>query len=91
MKFKKNDKTPLNWSLEALQAFEQCKINLSNATLLVHPSSTAPISLTVDASAKAMGAVVEQFEQGMWRPISFYSKKFNTAQVNYTALMIENF
>ncbi|KAH1029335.1 hypothetical protein HUJ05_002594 [Dendroctonus ponderosae] len=43
--------------LEALAAFDQCKSDVSTATLLVHPSSSAPVSLTAGASNFAMGAV----------------------------------
>lgn len=81
---KKTDRTPLQWQPEAIAAFEQCKHDLANATLLVHPSTSAPIALTVDASNTAMGAVVEQFENNMWKPLSFFSKKFNSAQLNYS-------
>lgn len=81
---KRGDKTKLNWSEESLCAFNQCKQDLANTSMLVHPSSTAPISLTVDASNFAMGAVLEQFEDDSWKPLSFFSKKFSKAQVNYS-------
>lgn len=69
---KKNDKGPLVWSKETRNAFKQCHDDLANATLLIHRLSNAPMSLTVDASDSAMGAVVEQFQNGMWKPLSFF-------------------
>lgn len=81
---KKHDKTPLQWSSQALDVFNQCKNALANAVLLVHPSSSAPVALTVDASDFAMSAVVEQFEDNLWKPVSFFSKKFNPAQSRYS-------
>lgn len=56
---KKTDKTPLKWSQETIAAFEKCKSDLAEATLLVHPNASSVISLTVDASDFAMGAVLE--------------------------------
>lgn len=47
-------------------------------------SSSAPVALIVDASDFAMGAVVEQFEDNLWKPVSFFSKKFNPAQSKYS-------
>lgn len=72
------------WSPEALTSFQDCKNNLANATLLVHPSSTAPLSLTTDASDKAMGAVIEQLVDNVWKPISFFCRKFTPAQAKYS-------
>lgn len=55
-------KNIINWTEEANSAFCQCKISLANATLLVHPLENVPLSLTVDASDFAIGAVIEQLE-----------------------------
>lgn len=52
------------WSPEALTAVQDCKNNLANATLLVHPSYTAPLCLHL--------------------PISFFSRKFTSAQAKYS-------
>lgn len=46
----------------AITAFEKCKYDLVNATLLMHPSAKASLSLTVDASGRTVGAVVKQYE-----------------------------
>lgn len=55
-----------------------------NATLLAHPISDATLALKTDASDTAMGAVLEQYNQGTWEPLGFFSKKFSTAQKNYS-------
>ncbi|BHF62327.1 hypothetical protein SprV_0200530900 [Sparganum proliferum] len=44
----------------ALTSFEQVKALLADATLLTHYSADAPISLMVDASNVAVGAVLQQ-------------------------------
>lgn len=81
---KRNDRTPLQWSPESLTAFDKCKSELANATLLIHPYSSAPVSLTVDASDFAMGAVVEQYVDNNWKPLGFFSRKFSSAQMKYS-------
>ncbi|UYV63704.1 hypothetical protein LAZ67_2005371 [Cordylochernes scorpioides] len=48
------------WTPTALQAFDQCKFQLANATLLHHPFPEAPLCLTVDASDFAVGAALHQ-------------------------------
>ena len=66
-------------------AFSESKQILANATLLVHPDSTAQINITCDASDVAVGGVLQQFLNGMWQPLSFFSKKLNPAETRYSA------
>ncbi|GBP00677.1 Retrovirus-related Pol polyprotein from transposon 17.6 [Eumeta japonica] len=54
---KRNDKTPVVWSPEAVNAFEKCKSDLVNATLLAHPMENKPICVMVDASDNAIDIV----------------------------------
>ncbi|GFW68687.1 retrovirus-related Pol polyprotein from transposon 17.6 [Trichonephila clavipes] len=51
----KKDSKPLNWSSEAIKAFQRCKQALADASLLAHPSPSAPLALHVDASDYAIG------------------------------------
>ena len=53
--------------------------------LLSHPHPDAPTCITTDASNSAVGAVLEQFIGGQWKPISFFSKKLSPAELNYSA------
>ena len=57
---------------------------LSEAVMLVHPQPNAPTCITTDASNLAVGGVLEQFIDGQWRPISFFSKKLCHAETNYS-------
>ncbi|GFW70912.1 retrovirus-related Pol polyprotein from transposon 297 [Trichonephila clavipes] len=50
----KKDSKLLNWSSEAITAFQRCKQALADAALLAHPSPSAPLALHVDASDYAM-------------------------------------
>ena len=58
---------------------------LANATLLVHPDPMAQINITCDASDVAVGGVLQQYLNGMWQPLSFFSKKLNPAETRYSA------
>ena len=68
----------------AESAFTESKQILANATLLVHPDPMAQINITCDASDVAVGGVL-QYLNGMWQPLSFFSKKLNPAETRYRA------
>lgn len=84
---KKNDKRPVIWTPEARAAFEQCKEDLAQATLLAHPASNAELRITADASSTAVGGVLEQkkTDSDVWEPLGFFSKKFSPAESRYSA------
>ena len=65
----------LVWTPDMEDAFAAAKTALADATLLVHPVEDAPTALTVDASIIAMGGVLEQRTNGVWRPLGFFSRK----------------
>jgi len=52
---KKNDSTPITWTAATINDFDECKRTLAEATLLVHPVPSAPLSLCTDASDFAAG------------------------------------
>ncbi|KFD65722.1 LOW QUALITY PROTEIN: hypothetical protein M514_22061 [Trichuris suis] len=60
-----------------------------HATLLAHPKPDAPTNVTVDASEVATGAVLQQFIDGSWCPISFFSKQLNKSQQQYSTFSRE--
>lgn len=80
----KNDKTSIKWTSEAESAFEKCKEDLSNATLLAFPSKDSELSLVVDASDTSVGCVLHQIINGEPQPLGFYSKKLSNAQAKYS-------
>ena len=41
--------------------------------------------MTVDASDLAIGGILEQFTDGLWRPLAFFSCKLQPAQTSYSA------
>ena len=76
---------PVSWTPALHTAFDECKASLSQAALLAHPDSTAPLALVTDASSSAMGAVLQQRIQDVWQPLAFFSRKLSPAQQKYSA------
>jgi hypothetical protein len=54
----------VEWSTAMQTAFQAAKEALYQASTLVHPDSTADLSLMVDASETHVGAVLQQRERG---------------------------
>ena len=75
----------LVWTSELDVAFRQSKGALAKATMLVHPGHEAPTSLTVDASDVAVGAVLEQLIDGVWKPLAFFSCQLRLPECKYSA------
>ena len=76
---------PIIWSKESETSFRESKRALANATMLAHPIPGAPISLAVDASNYAIGAVLQQRANDTWQPLGFLTKPLNSAQRKYSA------
>ena len=74
----------LQWSEDAIAAFDASKEALAQATLLSHPQLDAPTQLVTDASDVAVGAVLEQRVNDQWLPIPFFSKKLSPAETKYS-------
>nr|VZI04021.1 unnamed protein product [Spirometra erinaceieuropaei] len=68
----------------ALTAFERIKTSLADATLLTNPAPEAPLSLMVDSSTVAVGAVLQQHINDSTRPLAFFSKKLSPAETRYS-------
>ena len=72
------------WTPQLASAFEDSKNALADAVLLNHPSEIAPTALSTDASATAIGAVLEQCNNGIWTPLAFFSRKLRPAETRYS-------
>jgi hypothetical protein len=73
------------WAPTMHHSFQLVKETLAEVATLTH------LSLAVDASNTHIGAVLQQWQPGGrsrgggWRPLSFFSKKLDTAQLKYSA------
>lgn len=63
---------PVPWTSNLKDSFAACKASLSNAILLVHPSSDAPFSLFTDASSILVRAYLQQLVDNNWQPLIFF-------------------
>ena len=75
-----SDKNKFVWTSVEQEAFDKVKQILSKETMLAFPDFQSPFVIHTDASKTQLGAVISQQN----KPIAFYSRKLNPAQVNYT-------
>ncbi|GFW85499.1 hypothetical protein TNCV_145441 [Trichonephila clavipes] len=81
----KKDSKPLNWSSEAITAFQRCKQALADAALLAHPSPSAPLAHHVDASDYAIGGALHEVVDSELQPLAFFSRKLTSSEKSYSA------
>ncbi|XP_073797050.1 uncharacterized protein isoform X2 [Danio rerio] len=75
------------WDEKCQYAFESVKTLLSSSPVLAAPDLNRPFKLEVDASNVGAGAVLLQDdEQGIAHPVSYFSRKFNKNQLNYSVI-----
>jgi len=74
----------IQWSDTSIAAFESVKLSLTNLVALKFYNPDANLQLTTDASDHAMGAVLHQIINDTPEPIEFFSRKLNSAQMNYS-------
>ena len=74
----------LTWSPALDSAFRRAKALLAAVLELIHPRPGAQISLAVDASDSHVGSVLQQFLDGFWAPLAFFSKKLSVAERKYS-------
>ncbi|GFU11606.1 retrovirus-related Pol polyprotein from transposon 297 [Nephila pilipes] len=70
---------------DSTDAFEKCKNDLAEATVLYHPAADALLTIGVDASNTAVGAAIHQQAAKGWQPLVFFSKTLSAAQRRYSA------
>ena len=87
----KNKNAKIQIEREALTAFHNAKKALADFTKLSYISNdnTSTLSLTTDASGDSIGAVLQQKQNGLEKPISFFSVKLKTAQRKYSTFSRE--
>ncbi|CAK1591368.1 unnamed protein product [Parnassius mnemosyne] len=81
---KKRDKTLIDWTDRANEAFLKCKESLKSAATLHYPSPDADLALMTDASNTSIGAVLQQKVNNIWQPLGFFSKKLSESENKYS-------
>lgn len=74
-----------SWTQSCSEAFTAVKQSLAEVVMLAHPLDEGFFSITTDASNFAIGAVLQQFKDGYWEPLAFFSKKLQPAEIKYSA------
>lgn len=75
------------WSPSCHAAFEAVKQLLTSAPVLAAPQFSKPFKLEVDASNVGAGAVLlQEDDQGLDRPVCYFSRKFTSYQLNYSVI-----
>jgi len=75
------------WSFACQQAFDSIKSLLCSSPVLAAPCFDKNLMLQVDARQVGAGAVLlQEDDQGVVRPVSFFSKRFNHYQFNYSVI-----
>ena len=70
----------------AVNAIKQAMVQLPTLGRYKHELETR---VTTDASTVGVGAVLEQKEDGVWRPIAFWSRKLRDPELRYSATDLE--
>ena len=76
---------PFKWSEEATNSVRTLQRALLGRPVLALWDSQAPTRLYTDASLVGIGAILQQFTQGQWHTVEYYSRKLKGAEVNYSA------
>ena len=75
------------WGTDQQLAFEQAKNILITKPVLKAPDFKKPFTLSVDASDIGIGGVLmQENNDGLLQPISYYSKKINRHQKHYSSV-----
>ena len=76
--------TMFNFDDSYKAAFEEIKIKLVQAPIMAAPEWNQGFEIMCDASDFAMGAVLGQRKEKIFRTIYYASRTFNEAQENYS-------
>jgi len=74
---------PFVWGLQQEEAFVTLKERLVTAPVLAMPVDGGGFVMDTDANASSMGCVLQQWQNGVLRVISYASKAFSPAEVRY--------
>ena len=79
-KKKGTKKVPWHWDDVHQEAFDRTKKAIAKDVLLAYPNYSEPFDIHSDASKVALGAIISQ----NGKPIAFFYRKMNSAQMKYT-------
>ena len=74
---------PFQWTKLCQIAFDELKRELTSAGLVAHPTDEGQFILDTDASAKTIGCVLSQVQDGKERVIAYGSRTLSRTEQNY--------
>jgi hypothetical protein len=74
---------PYEWSHECAKAFQDFKDQVTKASILKNFEPMRQIVVETDASDFTIGAALSEVIDGQLHLIAFYSRKMDTAEINY--------
>ena len=66
------------------ESFQKAKQMLKNCVTLTFPNANNPLALSCDASSEAIGSVLEELQDGVWKPLGYFSKHLTPAKKNWS-------
>lgn len=82
-----SSRVKFEWTPQCQSAFENAKALITSAPVLAAPCLDKPFKLQVDASNVGAGATLLQSgPDDVDHPVSFFSRKFNSHQLNYSVV-----
>ena len=77
-------KTVWDHSKQVRDTLDDVKALLERAVTLNYPDPNAPLAISTDASKDSLGASLDQWVNGAWVPLGFWSKSLRPEQRQYT-------
>ncbi len=78
--------TPWHFESEQQNAFKKLKEMVTSSPVLKYFNPKDPIKVTPDSSKFGLGAVLEQKEEGSWKPVAFASRLLSQSEQNYAQI-----
>ncbi len=75
--------TAWTWGKPQEDAFKELKRRMAENVILAIPNDDDPFRVEANASEGAVGAVLSQQQNRVWRPVVFMSKSLSTTERNY--------
>ncbi|GFH61911.1 hypothetical protein CTEN210_18387 [Chaetoceros tenuissimus] len=78
-------KGSFKWGPAQDKAFEQIKALMASDVLLYYPDHNKAFHIYTDSSDYQLGSSIAQYDDdGILHPVAYFSRKLNSAQMNYT-------
>src|SRR5215471_624436 len=74
---------PFEWTEECQTSFDKLKTLITSAPLLTMPNHHDQFRLKTDASEYALGVILSQKQDNVWKPVTYLSKSFTAVERNY--------